>query len=358
MATFYATYPPVSLTAGPINIVKNGVTTPVNLDTSTPANIVPVPVYEVDATGASAPWSLEATQLLVKTAVQSVNTKTPTVGQKAMAASSPVVISSDQSAVPVSGTFWQATQPVSAASLPLPAGAATETTLAGASAKLPATLGQKTSAASMAVVIASDQSTVPVSAASLPLPTGAATSALQTTGNTSVASIDTKTPALGQALAAASVPVVLTAAQITTLTPLATVALGAGAATIGSLAANQSVNMAQVGGNTISTGAGPSGTGVQRQTISNAATPTTANVASSATNVTLLASSATRLGAAFYNDSSSVLYLKFGATASTTSFTVLIGANGYYEIPGPHIYSGIVDGIWASATGACRVTSW
>jgi hypothetical protein len=34
------------------------------------------------------------------------------------------------SAVPVSGTFFQATQPVSAASLPLPSGAATETTLA------------------------------------------------------------------------------------------------------------------------------------------------------------------------------------------------------------------------------------
>jgi len=55
------------------------------------------------------------------------------------------------------------------------------------------------------------------------LPTGAATSALQTTGNTSLNSIDTKTPALGQALAAASVPVVLPAAQITTLTPPTTV---------------------------------------------------------------------------------------------------------------------------------------
>lgn len=41
-------------------------------------------------------------------------------------------------AVPVSGTFWQATQPVSAAALPLPAGAATETTLASLDAKLPA----------------------------------------------------------------------------------------------------------------------------------------------------------------------------------------------------------------------------
>lgn len=35
------------------------------------------------------------------------------VGQKVMASSLPVTIASDQSAVPVSGTFWQATQPVS-----------------------------------------------------------------------------------------------------------------------------------------------------------------------------------------------------------------------------------------------------
>lgn len=49
------------------------------------------------------------------------------------------------------------TVPVSAASLPLPTGAATETTLAAMSAKLPATLGQKSSAQSMAVVLPSDQ---------------------------------------------------------------------------------------------------------------------------------------------------------------------------------------------------------
>lgn len=83
--------------------------------------------------------------------------------------------------------------------------------------------GQATMANSEPVVIASDQSAVPVSAASLPLPTGAATSAKQDTGNTSVASIDTKTPALGQALAAASVPVILPSATITTLTPPAAI---------------------------------------------------------------------------------------------------------------------------------------
>ncbi len=62
-----------------------------------------------------------------------------------------------------------------------------------------------------------------VSVSSSALPSGAATSAKQDTGNTSLASIDGKTPALGQALAASSVPVVLTAAQLSTLTPPAAI---------------------------------------------------------------------------------------------------------------------------------------
>lgn len=48
---------------------------------------------------------------------------------------------------------------------------------APAAAQLPASLGQAAMAASLAVAIASDQSTLPVSAASLPLPSGAATEA-------------------------------------------------------------------------------------------------------------------------------------------------------------------------------------
>lgn len=43
--------------------------------------------------------------------------------------------------LPVSGTFWQATQPVSAAALPLPAGAASESTLSAVNAKLPTLSG-------------------------------------------------------------------------------------------------------------------------------------------------------------------------------------------------------------------------
>lgn len=46
-----------------------------------------------------------------------------------------------QGTVPVSGTFWQATQPVSAASLPLPTGASSEATLAALNAKFLASTG-------------------------------------------------------------------------------------------------------------------------------------------------------------------------------------------------------------------------
>lgn len=77
------------------------------------------------------------------------------------------------------------------------------------------TVGQKPMAQSLPVAIASDQSAVPVSAASLPLPTGASTSANQTTGNASLASIDGKLNSLGQKASAASVPVVIASDQST-----------------------------------------------------------------------------------------------------------------------------------------------
>lgn len=48
-----------------------------------------------------------------------------TLGQKTKSGSLPITLASDQGGIPVTGTFWQATQPVSAASLPLPAGAST-----------------------------------------------------------------------------------------------------------------------------------------------------------------------------------------------------------------------------------------
>lgn len=87
-----------------------------------------------------------------------------------------------------------------------------------------------------------------------------------------------------------------------------------------------------------------------------ASTATLSNVNDSASSVSLLASTATRKGVMVTNDSSSILYLKYGATASTTSFTVMIAAGGYWEMPEP-IFTGALDGIWsADSTGAARIT--
>lgn len=86
-------------------------------------------------------------------------------------------------------------------------------------------------------------------------------------------------------------------------------------------------------------------------------TATLANVASSASNVNLFAAAIGTNGRTIYNDSTQVLYVKFGATATTSSYTVQIAANGYYEFPQP-VYAGQVDGIWASANGNARLTSW
>lgn len=86
-----------------------------------------------------------------------------------------------------------------------------------------------------------------------------------------------------------------------------------------------------------------------------AATSTLTNVSDTASSTTCLASNTARLSAMFFNDSTAIVYLKFGATASTTSYTVKVQPDGFYTVQGG--YNGIVDCIWASdASGAARVT--
>lgn len=88
--------------------------------------------------------------------------------------------------------------------------------------------------------------------------------------------------------------------------------------------------------------------------VADAAAVTTVN--SAATSATLLAANANRIGATFFNTDANNLYLKFGATASTTSFTVKIATGGYYELPSP-IYRGIIDGIWdVDGSGLVAIT--
>lgn len=89
--------------------------------------------------------------------------------------------------------------------------------------------------------------------------------------------------------------------------------------------------------------------------IDQAAAASVSSVASSTTSQTASASNASRRGWLAYNNSSAACYVKFGATASTASFTVIIGAGEFFEMPQP-IYTGAIDVIWASQNGALLVT--
>lgn len=85
-----------------------------------------------------------------------------------------------------------------------------------------------------------------------------------------------------------------------------------------------------------------------------ATTATCTSVASSAASVTLKALNASRLGLTIENDSTQVLYVKFGTTAAATDYTVKMVAGAYYEVP--FNYTGRIDGLWSSANGAAYVT--
>jgi hypothetical protein len=235
----------VTIAPSPIAYRRNLLSQEVLEDTSTPGNSRPLPVKTFNNAGSPVDLALESTASAIRTAVElidnaiagnemqvdvvtlpgtaqadiaALNTKTPALGQALMVASTPVVIASNQSAVPIS-----------AASLPLPTGAATETTLAALNTKTPA-LGQALMTASQPVVIASNQSAVPISATALPLPTGAAT-------ETTLAAINTKTLAAGQALMAASSPVVIASNQTAVPISASSLPLPTGAATETTLAA-------------------------------------------------------------------------------------------------------------------------
>jgi hypothetical protein len=85
-------------------------------------------------------------------------------------------------------------------------------------------------------------------------------------------------------------------------------------------------------------------------------TATVTSVADSASSIELLASTAGRKGASFFNDSDQAAYVKLGTTASATDFTIKMAAASFYELPQP-VYTGKIDAIWVSnSTGSMRIT--
>lgn len=88
-----------------------------------------------------------------------------------------------------------------------------------------------------------------------------------------------------------------------------------------------------------------------------ASTSAITSVSAATSSTSLLAASATRYGATIYNDSTAICYLLLNSgTASTTNYTVQLAANSYYEVP--FGYTGAIKAIWASATGAARISEF
>jgi hypothetical protein len=233
---------------------KDGVVVPVNKDTGVPGNTAAVPVEIVAASGteinitagdiniqttdmgasfdsmrigdgsgnyigvnANDEALVHDTDLLAKAEQirvidASIDTKTPALGQALEAASTPVVLPAAQIATltppaAITGFALEATQ------------LDVETAVQSIDLKTPV-LGQALEAASVPVVLTAAQ------IAAITPPAAISGFALETTQldvETAVQSIDTKTPALGQALEAASVPVVLTALQLAAITPPAAI---------------------------------------------------------------------------------------------------------------------------------------
>lgn len=387
-----------------LNAGGDGVDAPVVFGQATKANSLPV-------TLASNQDALPVTDNSGSLTIDSPGVPTA-LGQAAMAASMPVVIASNQSAVAVSGTVTANAGtgpfPVSdnAGSLTVDApvttpvfvrlsdGSAAITALpitdnSGSltidTPQLASTLGQKTMANSAGVVIASDQTVIPVSdnsgsltvdstqypaslgqkamAASFAVALASDQSALPITDNSGSLTIDAPvgTPAFvrlsdgstGGGFGSGSD----TAAQRASLSNANAVARDAvvstNPVTVGGRASTAVPGAVSADGDSVDVWLDRNGATIQATRPCTSGGP--ANVAGSASSVTLIALNTGRRGFTIWNDSSAILYVKFGATASTTSCHVKMVADAYYESPAGFLYTGVIDGIWASATGSARI---
>jgi hypothetical protein len=85
-------------------------------------------------------------------------------------------------------------------------------------------------------------------------------------------------------------------------------------------------------------------------------TGTITSVAGATSSTTLLAANTARVSATIYNDTSSgnILYIALAGTATTSSYTIKLWPGSYWDLPVN--YTGIITGIWTSASGNARIT--
>jgi hypothetical protein len=252
----------------------------------------------------------------------------------------------------VTGTFWQATQPVSVASLPLPSGAATAAKqpdfgVAGSASTNVLTVqgiaamtalkvdgSAVTQPVSGSVTANAGSGTFAISAASLPLPSGASTAANQTTLNTAIGSTTDAVVANGASGSALSYLRTLKDAATDTTTPSP---VKIDQTTVGT---TNAVSLAQMGATTVATGNGTASAGCQRVTIASdntafsvnaTSTPATTahalipapstyrllSAAATTNGANIKASAGTVKGIQGYNAKASAVYLKLYNKASS-----------------------------------------
>ena len=82
-------------------------------------------------------------------------------------------------------------------------------------------------------------------------------------------------------------------------------------------------------------------------------TSSVTSVAGSASSVQLLVAETDRIEAIIENDSTTDLYIKFGAGATSSSYTKKLEPGDALVV---NSYTGVIHGVWASATGNARIT--
>ena len=197
----------INITAGDINVqLSHTGANPESMQVGNGANLMAV----------NASLEAQVRDDDANTAIGLMSAKLPAaLGQLAMVASMSVTIASDQSAININNISGAVSLPTLAATSTIQATQQTslgsiDTNTGNINGKLPGTLGQKAMIASLAVVIASDQASIPITVSSLPLPALAATSTIQATQQTSLGNIDTKLPAsVGEKNTASSLSVTL-----------------------------------------------------------------------------------------------------------------------------------------------------
>jgi hypothetical protein len=136
----------------------------------------------------------------------------------------------------------------------------------------------------------------------------------------------------------------------------------------GSLASNQSVNLAQVNGTATDTNSGVKSAGTQRVVLatdqpalsssqaSAVVTQTSGGASVTTASTALLASNATRKGSLFVNTGTAGVTLKLGATATAKTGVWLAPGGGSWDgLVGTVLWTGAVDAISDSGTNVVTV---